>query len=79
MDSHCKSCRYFLGKDTLGQCRRYPVYQNRHENEWCGEFENRKYSDEPTPIPTFESMARELTSLTIYQEPKKRGRPTKNA
>jgi hypothetical protein len=22
----------------LGQCRRYPTYQNRHANEWCGEF-----------------------------------------
>jgi hypothetical protein len=22
----------------LGQCRRYPTYQNRHANEYCGEF-----------------------------------------
>jgi hypothetical protein len=23
---------------VLGQCRRFPVYQNRHANEWCGEY-----------------------------------------
>jgi len=39
-DSNCRLCRYFdlQSNQTLGQCRRYPVYQNRHQNEWCGEF-----------------------------------------
>ena len=35
---NCKSCRHFLDTEVLGQCRRFPVYQNRHANEYCGEF-----------------------------------------
>jgi hypothetical protein len=38
VDRNCKSCRHFLDTEMLGQCRRYPTYQNRHANEWCGEF-----------------------------------------
>jgi len=38
VDRNCKSCRHFLNTEMLGQCRRYPTYQNRHANEWCGEF-----------------------------------------
>jgi len=33
----CFNCKYFLGND-LGSCRRFPTYQNRHANEWCGEW-----------------------------------------
>ena len=35
---NCKSCRHFLNTEVLGQCRRYPTYQNRHANEYCGEY-----------------------------------------
>jgi len=37
---NCKLCRFFdlQNNQTLGQCRRYPTYMNRHQNEWCGEF-----------------------------------------
>jgi len=38
VDRNCKSCRHFLDTEVLGQCRRYPTYQNRHANEYCGEF-----------------------------------------
>ena len=38
VDRNCKSCRHFLNTEVLGQCRRYPTYQNRHANEYCGEF-----------------------------------------
>jgi len=38
VDRNCKSCRHFLDTEMLGQCRRYPTYQNRHANEYCGEF-----------------------------------------
>ena len=36
---NCKLCRFFdlQNNQTLGQCRRYPTYMNRHQNEWCGE------------------------------------------
>ena len=35
---NCRSCRHFLNTEVMGQCRRYPTYQNRHANEYCGEF-----------------------------------------
>lgn len=38
VDLNCKSCKFFNNIGALGQCRRYPVFQNRHFNEWCGEF-----------------------------------------
>jgi hypothetical protein len=37
-DGNCKSCLHFLNTEVMGQCRRFPTYQNRHANEWCGEF-----------------------------------------
>lgn len=37
-DGNCKSCRHFLNTEMMGQCRRFPTYQNRHANEWCGEY-----------------------------------------
>jgi hypothetical protein len=35
--ANCKSCRYFNDLGMMGQCRRYPTFQNRHNTEWCGE------------------------------------------
>ena len=37
-DGNCKTCRHFLNTEMMGQCRRFPTYQNRHANEYCGEF-----------------------------------------
>jgi len=66
----CKSCAYFLGGDSMGQCRRYPTYQNRHQNEWCGEFVVKNEQ--------FASMVEVLTQQVTTEEPKRRGRPRHN-
>jgi len=50
----------------MGQCRRYPTYQNRHHTEWCGEFE--LVAVESSPILEVGAFL-----------PKKRGRPAKDA
>ena len=35
----CSACRFFLAPHgAIGVCRRYPTHQNRHGNDWCGEF-----------------------------------------
>jgi hypothetical protein len=36
----CSLCRFFDLQNNmqLGQCKRFPTYQNRSPNEWCGEF-----------------------------------------
>jgi hypothetical protein len=36
-DAHCSNCLYFIDHHMMGQCRRFPLYQNRHKTEWCGE------------------------------------------
>jgi len=52
----------------MGQCRRYPTYQNRHYTEWCGEFSQSVVAIEILPVPEAGAFL-----------PKKRGRPAKAA
>lgn len=65
-DTHCKSCSFFYVNfgDRLGVCRRFPVYQNRSETEWCGEFKGKMIA-----LPVVE-MQQEI-------EVKRKGRPPK--
>ena len=63
---NCKACVYFNDIGQMGQCRRYPTYQNRHHTEWCGEFE--LVAVESSPILEVGAFL-----------PKKRGRPAKDA
>ena len=58
----CSTCKYFLGTD-LGSCRRFPQYQTKHQNEWCGEY---------TAISIQEIQADSYVEL-----PARRGRPPK--
>ena len=48
--ANCKSCRYFSDLGMMGQCRRYPTFQNRHGTEWCGEHVTESFEAiEPAP------------------------------
>jgi hypothetical protein len=69
---NCKACVYFNDIGQMGQCRRYPTYQNRHYTEWCGEFELVAIvpSEDVTPVPEAGAFS---------EPPKKRGRPAKGA
>ena len=68
---HCSDCRFFVDHTQMGQCRRYPTYQNRHRNEWCGEL----VAISPSP-----AGGAFLPVLDVPQIDKpKRGRPKKNA
>ena len=45
----CKSCDYFVDSGhSIGTCRRYPQFQTRSPNEWCGEFSPVPYAE---PVP----------------------------
>jgi hypothetical protein len=63
LKDNCKACVYFNDIGQMGQCRRYPTYQNRHYTEWCGEFRVVAVS----PVPEAGAFL------------KKRGRPAKVA
>lgn len=36
-DRNCKTCEFFKNQQIMGICRRYPMHNNKHENDWCGE------------------------------------------
>ena len=50
----------------MGQCRRFPVFQNRHKTEWCGEHKS--------PVVMTVTVTEEKVTVA-ENEPKKRGRP----
>jgi hypothetical protein len=68
MSNKCGECKFFRSAQLMGSCRRYPVPQNKHENDWCGEWTE---------------MQLEIVALPVYDvmtdTPKKRGRPAKDA
>ena len=67
---NCKACVYFNDLGQMGQCRRYPTFQNRHHTEWCGEFELVAILEDVLPVP----------EAGAFSEPqKRRGRPPKEA
>jgi hypothetical protein len=39
-DSYCSECRFFhkASYTDMGTCKRYPLMQNKHKSDWCGEF-----------------------------------------
>jgi hypothetical protein len=38
-DINCKSCRFFVKQEFLGQCRYFPTFNNKHEMDWCGQHQ----------------------------------------
>lgn len=70
LKQNCKACVYFNDIGQMGQCRRYPTFQNRHHTEWCGEFEL------VAIVPTEDVLPASEAGTFL---PKKRGRPAKEA
>lgn len=69
-DLHCNSCVFFTDHHIMGQCRRFPVFQNRHKTEWCGEHKS----------PVVVTMTVTDDTMTVTETPveqKRRGRPPK--
>lgn len=70
MTEKCEVCKFFRDSQIMGSCRRYPVLQNKHANDWCGEFQLVAIvpTEDVSPAPAAGSFS-----------PKKRGRPAKEA
>jgi len=71
MAESCKICKYFADSGhQVGTCRRFPHYQNRSPNEYCGEFFSKLVAilEDVSPVPEAGAFS-----------PKKRGRPAKVA
>jgi hypothetical protein len=55
---NCKACDHFCDSgQAIGTCRRYPLFQTRSPNEWCGEF---------TPVPYAEPI-HEMLALPVHE------------
>jgi hypothetical protein len=62
---NCKACDHFCDSgQTIGTCRRYPVFQTRSPNEWCGEFASVPYAEPVT----------EMLALPVLDEPPRQKR-----
>jgi hypothetical protein len=72
LKQNCKACVYFNDIGQMGQCRRYPTFQNRHHTEWCGEYQLVAILENEDVSPVPEAGA-------FSEPPKKRGRPAKEA
>ena len=65
---NCKACDHFCdGGQAIGTCRRYPQFQTRSPNEWCGEFTPVPYSE---PVP--EMLALPVVEMTAEEPRQKR-------
>jgi hypothetical protein len=61
---NCKECKFYLDNNSiLGLCRRFPTYQNRSPQEWCGEF--------------FAKAVAEVSPAGDFLRAKRMGRPPK--
>lgn len=61
--NYCKACNHFVdGNQAIGTCRRFPLFQTRSPNEWCGEFSAIEYGD-PQP---------EMLALPVVEMPQER-------
>lgn len=69
-DQLCNGCRFWQKHIHMGVCKRYPSICNKSESDWCGEW-SAKFMPEPVPEPIPEPV--------VIAEPKKRGRPRKEA
>lgn len=79
-DVNCKSCRFYsLNGNVLGLCRRFPEYQHKSENEWCGEFAPKMIALPVVDPPQTDRITMILPENNATVEVKRRGRPKKEA
>ena len=54
--SNCGNCIYYRDQQIMGVCRLYPLQQNKHHTDWCGQH----------------SAKREILELPVLDTPPKR-------
>ena len=58
---NCGACRFWQDHNIIGLCRRYPIHQNKHSHDWCGEWVS---SEEPAIVA--------LPVVEMTEQPQKR-------
>jgi hypothetical protein len=72
----CSECRFFANGQIMGSCRRFPVQQNKHQNDWCGEHQPKMISLPVYDIMTDETKMAEVPAAIAKSKP---GRKPKSA
>jgi hypothetical protein len=67
----CLTCEFFRNAQVMGSCRRYPAPQNKHQNDWCGEYQMKIM----LALPVYDIMT---DTTTMPPERKKPGRKPKD-
>ena len=59
---NCGACRFWQDHNIIGLCRRYPINQNKHSHDRCGEWVS---SEEPAivalPVVEMPTVKRKYT------------------
>ena len=70
--SNCGGCRFFRNQQVMGVCRLYPHQQNKHESDWCGQFEAKATkkvydinTDQTTEAPQKRKYTRRSNDQTV--------------
>jgi len=52
----CSTCRFYevIGQ-SIARCRRFPAYQSRSPDQWCGEFQPKESSRQKKQKPATQS------------------------
>jgi len=67
----CNLCRFFSFGERMGICKRFPIVQNKSNDDWCGEWQL-------TESLALEQIVQMMTEPVLISEPKKKpGRPRK--
>ena len=48
--SNCGGCRFYRSQQIMGVCRLYPLQQNKHESDWCGQHQAREIKMVKLPV-----------------------------
>jgi len=56
----CGECHFYASGQVMGSCRRYPAQQNKHQNDWCGE-----YRPKMVTLPVYDIMTDETTMTEV--------------
>jgi hypothetical protein len=70
----CKSCLFFVSNENMGVCRRFPVFANHSNNDWCGEWR----LEESQALDKMVEEVIKPIEFTFVEAKKPRGRPKKS-
>jgi len=68
LDSNCGNCKYFVDRQIMGVCRLYPLTQNKHNSDWCGQHQEKQV--EMVKLPVYDITTDQTTEVMSRQKRK---------